>query len=163
MAQERAFEISFIYTVTVDEEKLLKRYSSGVTDEDREGARQLFRVVMERSEVANFLMVREIAWHLADIGEREQMPEVLTGYDIEDDSPALAALEGLPVEKRRAYSGGDGTYIADLIQDTLEVHLDHVHVTQLVQHQEHTEDVAAPVSFLVPLKQRHHKQKPRKR
>jgi hypothetical protein len=165
MIQQRRFEISFIYTVSVDEGKLYQDYI-GITDEEREDAKQLLHGALQNENVADYLLVREIAWNLADLGEHEQMPEVLTGYGADDYTPALAALDQLPLEKRQFW-GDDGEEIVHLLDNTLDATLDHVHVRRLQAH-EHVpspqdEGAASPAAPPSKQKQRHHKQKSRRK
>jgi hypothetical protein len=165
MGELRRFEVSFIYEVCVDEGKLYQRWV-GITDEDREDTKQLLRAALQKEDVANYLLVREIAFDLADIGGGEDMPEILTGYGIDDHTPVLAALDVLPIEKRQRFSGGDGQYIVNIFQGTLNATLDHVHVRSLQAH-EHVPPLRhedpTPVVPPSATKQRHHKRKPGKK
>lgn len=136
MVDRQRFEISFIYEVSVDEEKLFHRHSR-ITDEMKLHAKQLLHAVLRQEEVADYLMVYEIAFDLADIGGHERMPEVLTGYEIDDHTPLEAVLDHVPEEVREEYSDGDE--IEQALEGALEVTLDHVHVRRLQEH-EHQPD-----------------------
>lgn len=52
----------------------------GITEEEKEEAKKLLHAALQHDQVATYLLVKEIAFTLADRGEHERLPEILTGY-----------------------------------------------------------------------------------
>jgi hypothetical protein len=158
--EERLYQISLIYRVTIDENRLTKHRESW-PPEDIEQLKQVLRATLNNQQATDFLALHEVGYDFGRGGE-EGVVEAFTGLDIDDHTPIDTALQALPEDQQYFSDGSDATLT---LSDAFKAELDHIHVHRIVQQPaaQPESQPAAAQSQNQPAKQRHHKRKPHRK